>query len=275
MTPPEAVPVPRGRRRPTAVAVATLRCESCGEPTPHRILSLKGADRAAKGRAFSGIGRCQKCRWTHPFESVATARRSLRAIVSEGPVSRRIELDLPPQREVGVGGRIRWGTDELVIQRIELPGQRSVARASVREVGCLWLTPDRPPHVPVSIIEGRRTRSIRWTPPEGAQVGVGDDLRLDGETYQVTGLRTGGRTLRRISGPIEVRSIDRLYVRRTWNPPAGRSDWRSSRETPSSRASSRSRSFRDRSSSGASRTRRPPAERSASGGAATHRGSPS
>ncbi len=174
-----------------------------------------------------------------------------------------------------MGGRIRLGADEFVIHRIELSGQRSVARAAAGVVECLWLTADRPAHVPVSIIEGRRTRSLRWTPPEGTRIGVGDDLTLDGATYLVSGIRTGGRTLRRFSGPIEARSIDRVYARRTWNPPAGSSDWSSSREIPSSRASSRSRSFRDRSSSGASRTRRPPAERSASGGAATHRGSPS
>ncbi len=275
MSTPEPEGSPRSSRPRAAVGAASLFCDACQEVTPHRILNLKGSDRRAPGAVLSGIGRCQRCRWTHPFGSASPARRSLRAIVSDGPVSRRIELNLPPGREVGIGGRIRLGSDQFVIHRIELAGQRSVPIAAAREIGCLWLTADRPPHVPVSIIEGRRTRSIRWTPPSGARIGVGDDLLLEGATYLVTGIRTGGRTLRRASDPIEARTIDRLYVRRTWNPPAGSSDWRSSREIPSSRESSRSRSLRVRSSSGASRTRRPPAERRASGGAATHRGSPS
>jgi uncharacterized Zn finger protein len=230
-------------RRSSPVGAASIFCDVCQEATPHRILSLRGP-RPAAGSALSGIARCQRCRLTHPFGSPARRPCTVRAIVSEGPVSRSLELRLPAAREVGIGGKVLFGREQFVVRRIELAGQRSAAVARPEEIACLWVTNDRGFHVPISIVEGRRTRSIRWTPPGGARVGVGDSLSLDGNQYIVTGIRSGGRTLRRASGSVDASSIERIYVRRTWNPPAGSSDWSRSRETPSSRESSRSRSLR-------------------------------
>jgi uncharacterized Zn finger protein len=267
---PKEAPSPE----PGRLLSATLPCETCGRDTPHRILRLVSRPGAASGD-LRGIARCRECRWTHPFEVVGPSSVEVTAVVSEGPRSEPRRASLPRGRRVQVGTGVPGSSDGLRIHRIETRSGRSVPEALAEEVSTLWVTRNVGAVVPVSIVEGARTRTVKNPWPPETLLEVGARIRLDRTDLFIVGLRAHGRTWRRPGDRFPAREVGRVYARRTEIPPAGRRDWSSGRGMPSSRTSSISRSDRSRSGPGVSRTRTVPRRRTASLGAAVHRRSPS
>jgi len=137
-------------------------------------------------------------------------------------------------------------------------------------VRTVWARSDEGAVVPVSVVEGHRTRSERVAVPHGTMLGVGDPLHLEEESVEIVGLRARGRTWRRPGDAFPADEVTRVYARRSSMPPAGRSPWRRDRDNPSSRASSTSTASRPRSGPGTKRARIAPRVRIADGGAAVH-----
>jgi len=244
--PDDAPPPPRA-----TVHAAQIFCESCGRETPHRILRLL----PGSGPHVQGTARCRECRLTHPFTTPAPpAPADVEAIVSDGPLSRTVRVALPPGTELRVGDVVPTADGPITVRRIETEGPRRGGPVAADRVRTLWAVRGAGRSLPVSIIEGRRTRSIRMPAPPDRAIEIGDQLVVEGVTLEVVGLRARGHTWRRPGDRFAADEIARVYTRRYANPPAGRSDWRTLRETPRSAASSTSRSGRVRSSSGASRT---------------------
>jgi len=253
---------------------ATLHCDNCGRDTPHRILRIVARKGAAPGE-LRGIARCRECRWTHPFEVTGPSTVEVAQIVSEGPRSVRTRITLPRFRRVQVGSGVPDAPEPLLVHRIETHDGGSPSEAPAYEIATLWVTRNVGAVVPVSLVEGARTRTFRTTWPPETLLEVGARLKVERSEVLIVGLRAVGRTWRRPGDRFRALEVSRVYARRTEMPPAGRRDWRSGRAIPSSRASSTSRSERSRSGPGVSRTRTVPRRRTASGGAAVHRLSPS
>jgi uncharacterized Zn finger protein len=203
---------------------------------------------------MEGIARCQECRWTHRFRSVERPMVELRAIYSEGERSEAGTLRFPAGTLL-VTGQPLPGPEAAghVLRRIDGTGGRTRREARVEDVATLWLAPDPGRSIAVSIVEGRRTRAIRWRSRPEQPVPVGGTLTIDGEELRVVGIRARGRTWKVPGDAFLPAEIVRVYARRTASPPEGRSAWRRERESPSSRASSISRSARSRSSPGVRR----------------------
>jgi uncharacterized Zn finger protein len=259
---------------PTAVHSALLFCEHCGRRTPHRILRW---DRRASrpGAAARGIARCRECRLTHPFVSESERAYEVAVVRSDGPVSERSRTSLPSGRTLQVGHRLPGSTERWVILRIDRLDGRSVPSAPTEAIATVWAARDRGKVVPVSIVEGRRTRPARLLTPPDREFEVGGRVSVEGLRLEIAALRAQGRTWHYPGARFAAREVQRIYGRRTASPPAGRSDWRTERERPSSFESSTSRSARSRSSPGVSRKRTVPRARTESGGAAVHRSTPS
>ena len=196
-------------------------------------------------------------------------------IESMGGASERTRIELPSHRRLQVGSGLPDSPHPVVIRRIDGHDGRRVTAARTDEVDTLWVTRDVGAVVPVSIVEGRRTRPGRLVTPRGTPYAVGDRFSLEGLRLEIVALRARGQTWRRPGDTFPAEEVARIYGRRTEIPPAGRSDWSRSRETPSSRASSTSRIPRSRSSPGTTRHRTSPRARTAVGGAHDHRSSPS
>ena len=174
-----------------------------------------------------------------------------------------------------VGTGVPGSPDALRIHRIETRSGTSPSEARAEEVATLWVTRDVGAVVPISIVVGARTRTLKNTWPPETILEVGARLDLEGSEVRIVGLRALGRTWRRFGDRFRAFEVARVYARLTEIPPAGRRDWSRGRAMPSSRTSSASRSERSRSGPGVRTTRTVPRRRTASGGAAVHRLSPS
>ena len=249
---------------------ATLWCDSCDRLTPHRILRLD----PKPGPAIRGVARCRECQFTHPFESAPEARVALALVVSTGPTSERSSVSVPPGRKLQVGSGVPGSDPLLTIHRIEDQAGRSRPHLLASEVRTLWATRDQGAVVPVSVVEGRHTRSERVALPHGTLLRVGEPLHLEDERVEIVGLRAQGRTWRRPGDEFSADEVTRVYARRTSMPPAGRSPWSRDRERPRSRARAVSVASRSRSGPGTRSARTVPRARSADGGAAVQSGSP-
>jgi uncharacterized Zn finger protein len=267
---------PGSTETPTAprVHAATLPCENCGKSTVHRILRWDPRS-FPKGARTSGVARCRTCGWTHPFDLPVRSELSVTTIVSKRSTSEKVQLQFPPSASLSVGDLVAGSEPPLRVRRIDLRsgGPSSQARAS--EVATLWAVVDEGPSIPVSILEGARTRAVRWHPDPDQSVDVGDEVRVDSLRLEVVALRAAGRTWHFPGARFRVTEVQRVYARRNAIPPAGSRDWRTVRETPSSRVISFSRSSRSRSGPGEIRKRTAPHRRTAAGGATHHSVSPS
>ncbi len=248
---------PEAAARPTAgVHSARIFCEVCGEETDHRILRIDPRGPGRPGQGLEGVARCRVCHWTHPFRAPADASVEVDGVVSDGRTSRAERIRLSPTERVTQGSDLP-GTAEppLRVHRIDRPDGRRVSSALPNEIATLWLVPFRGDRVNVSIIEGRRTRTTKWTAEPGARLEVGGTLPIDGEGLRIVGLRARGRTWKVPGDAFPATEVDRIYARRNSMPPAGRSPWSRDRASPSSRARAISRSPRSRSSPGVMRKR--------------------
>lgn len=256
----------------TAVHSAEIFCDACGRTTPHRILRV---DPRSSSGGVRGIARCRTCRWTHPFSSAAEPTVTVARILSDGPMSVAGRVTLPARAELEVGSAVPASSPPVRILRIDRKVGGPARSARAEEIATLWVAPDRGALVPVSIVEGRRTRSARLSMPPDRRLGVHGTIEAEGIPLVIVGLRARGRTWKEPGDEFFAREVDRVYARRQLIPPAGRSDWSRSRERPMVRESSTSRSARSRSSPGTRRTRAIPRARRALGGATVQSSSPS
>lgn len=266
-----------GRAPPTetlGLYAAKLRCDNCGRPTLHRIVHWKSRNRTG-GKRLEGLARCRECGGTHPFEVRPVEQREFDLIVSSGAVSERRRVRRPSSERVTVGSPLPGEGPPLEVRKIVRTLGDSVHDAPVAELATVWAVPRTEHRLPVSIIEGARTRSALWAVDPESALGVGDRVEVDGIPIRLTAVRARGRTWRFPGERFPAREIQRLYGRRSVSPPAGRRDWSTGRGIPRSRESSTSRFDRSRSSPGVRRTRTTPRRRTASGGATVQRVSPS
>ena len=259
-------------RAPLAVHAAELRCEPCAAVTPHRILRLA---RGRGGGPVRGLARCRSCGFTHPFESEVPRTELTTVILSDGPRSTRHRLLLASGTRLVVGGRIPGAPGPWTVRRLEDPDGRSASEARVGKIAAVWAVPTGDRAVPFSLVIGRITRAGRLPLAPDTPLEVGAPVRLPEGPATIVGLRARQRTWRKEGDRFAAEEVQRIYARRTSIPPAGRSDWRSERGTPSSRASATSRSARVRSSPGTRTARTSPRARTDATGAAVHRNAPS
>ena len=238
-----------------AVHTATNYCDNCRSETEHRIhrIDPRGASDPSPG--LRGNARCRVCRWTHAFRSEPRATVSVAQVVSDGRESRHGTRTLPKEAVVERDTVLAGSVPPMQVRRIDRRDGRAVPRARVVVFGSLWLVPVRGVSVAVSVVVGRRTRSVRYSCPRDRPIAVGAALELEGRSVRVVGLRARGRTWKVPGDSFPAGEVDRVYARRTVIPPAGSSRWSSDRVTPSSRASSTSRAGRSRSSPGVSTAR--------------------
>ncbi len=270
----EEAPAPGRSGDPRAVHSAEIFCDSCRRATPHRILRLDPPASRGPVGTLQGVARCRECRLTHRFRTESPRTTEVDLIVSEGPRSTRRRVTLPRRLGLYIGEEIPGLPDRFRILRIDPANGRSVDTAWSEDVATLWVTPDAGGLVPVAIVEGRRTRSIQVPFAPDLRLEVAGAVRIEDRDYEVSAVRARGHTWRQIGDAFAAREVQRLYVRRTFTPPAGRSDWTRDRESPSSAARATSTSARSRSSPGTIVRRTRPRVRSAEGGATHHSSTP-
>ena len=264
-----------GPRSFAGLHAAELMCDTCGRPTSHRIVRIGRERRTAAGRIVEGTARCSQCRWTHPFHLELPDEIVVPAVVSIGARSTPTVFRVSTTQRLLVGSRVPGQDQPVRIIRIDLKSGARTSDALALDIATLWVTPDEPRPIPVSLVLGARTAVTRAALPPDQFVEVGEPVTVAGGTLRVVGLRAKGRTWTHPGDRFPAREVERIYTRRMESPPAGSSRWSRSRETPSSRTISTSRSERSRSSPGVRMRRSRPRARRASSGATVQRDSPS
>jgi uncharacterized Zn finger protein len=264
-----------GHRSLAGLHAAELPCETCGKVTMHRVVGVGAARRSAEGRIVEGTARCSECRWTHRFRLDLPEDLRIPAVLSSGARSTPMEVRLPPGQRIQVGSGLPGQGSPLRVMRIDLKTGRSAGEARAREIQTVWVAPDVPKPIPVSLVLGPRTAVTHAVLPPEQPVVVGETLSVAGGTLRIVGLRARGRTWSDPDDGFPAREVDRIYTRRTESPPAGASRWSKSREIPSSRTISSSSAGRSRSFPGVNTRRSRPRARRAAGGAEVQRVSPS
>ena len=209
-SPPDEVP----EEAPTGpgLAAALLRCDNCGRETPHRVLRLDRASRPGSDRV-RGIARCRECRLTHPFDTPGLGEVELPEVISDGAKSVRTRVRLPRSQRIQVGSGVPRSEVPVRVARIDDRKGRQVSEATAGEVGTLWVVRDVGAVVSVSVVEGSRTRTLRWTVPRGTRYSVGDRLSADDRPVDVVALRARGRTWRREGDSFLAEEVQRLFAR--------------------------------------------------------------
>jgi uncharacterized Zn finger protein len=238
------------------IASAQIFCDSCRRATAHRILRVVPG--GAGSGTVRGVARCKECRLTHPFESAPEATVDVRVVVSEHDRSSRSVVSFPRHRRVLVGSGLPSQDPTLRIRRIDLHSGQRATDARTEEIATLWLTREAPPSVKVSIVIGRLTRTTRLPYTAGTRYEVGTSVVVENRPLWISAVRARGHTWRVPGDVFPAEEVERLYVRRTEMPPAGRRDWSSDRVTPREDARDRSMSARSRSSPGRRTTRTSP-----------------
>ncbi len=259
---------------PRAVHSAEIFCETCQRPTTHRVLRLDPpATKGAIG-TIQGVARCRECRLTHRFRTESPRPIDIDLILSEGARSTRKRIQLARRTRLSVEAEVPDLEERYRILRIDTrAGPRSQSAWS-EDVATLWVTNEIGALVPVAIVEGRRTRSLRVQFPPETRLAVAGAVEIEDREYEVSAVRARGHTWRDLGDGFAAREVVRLYVRRTLTPPAGSKAWSREREIPSSDERAISTSGRSRSSPGTIRTLTRPPNRRAAGGAAHQSSAP-
>ena len=254
---------------------AELPCQTCGQRTRHRVLRVAKVRQRPDGRELEGVARCSQCRWTHPFALFVPAGIRIPAVLSDGARSRRTVVEVDSDQRLQVGSRIPDQSPPVRILRIDRQGGAQVSDAIARDVETVWLAPDVPRPIPVSLVLGSRTATTRATLAPDRALAVGETIEVAGATLRIVGLRARNRTWTHDGDRFTAREVSRIYTRRTDTPPAGSRRWTRSRDMPRSRETSASRPVRSRSGPGVRMRRSRPRARTAATGAVVHRDSPS
>ncbi len=261
--PPVSPRRPAGAARRPAVHAAEVYCDACGQETEHRVLRLDQPGAGADA-AVQGLARCRACGLTHRFRSEPEREVEVAEVLSEGRVSVAGSVRLPAHQRLQIGSDVPGHRHR--IRRLETRAGRDVGEARADEVATIWATRQHGARVAVSLVQGRRTRSLVLEMPEGAVLEVGGPLSVEGRAYRIRALRAAGQTLHHEGASFPAHLVQRVYAGRATSPPAGSSAWSRDREMPSAPASSTSSTGRSRSSPGDSRYRTRPRARSAAGG---------
>ena len=192
----------------SAPSALVLKCPSCGEVVPHRV--LRGKIGGKEEIVFEGVVRCSKC---DAISNVVTREPkpiSVPLIVSWLDRSEKTSLEFAPDEDVKRGEELDLGDTRIVVTAIESGGRR-VDLAKAKTVDTVWAKRIDQVRVKFSVNKGNRTvpHEVLAAPDEEFEVGEIVDLGKDRAV--VHHIRTTQRTMRQ--GRVRADEIVRMYGR--------------------------------------------------------------
>ena len=184
-----------------------LECPNCG-PAPHRV--LRGRLSQGKELVVEGVFRCLRCGLTRRETYREGAPLSVPLVVSDGAVSRQVEMDLVPGEAVRVGDSLEADGGPVCITAIET-GEKRVREAPVEAITTLWSQRMGRQTVKFSLLKGRRTVPYEMPVLPEADFRGGDLVRLGRERALIHRINTPRGTVR--DGVVPARDIIRIYCR--------------------------------------------------------------
>lgn len=191
-----------------APSALVLKCPSCGEVVPHRVLRGKigGKDEIV----FEGVVRCSKCDAVSNVVTREPKPISVPLVVSWLDRSEKTSLEFAPDEDVTVGEELDLGDTRIEVTAIDSGGRR-VPGASAKEIGTVWAKRIDQVRVKFSVNKGNRTvpHDVLAAPDEEFE--VGEIVDLGKARAVVHHIRTRQRTIRQ--GRVRADEIVRMYGR--------------------------------------------------------------
>ena len=185
-----------------------LKCASCGEEGPHRV--LQGRVGGRRGRTFHGTVKCTHCGTV----SSATYREprtvSVDLLVSWMDKTEHHTLDLDETRAVAVGEQFPAEGGTVEVTSLEVGGRRR-GRGLAGEITTIWAKRADEVRVKAAILRGPKThfKDIFAAPDEEFE--VGEILEVGRERVVVWRIQLEGRLL--TEGVASAERIVRLLCR--------------------------------------------------------------
>ena len=180
-------------------------CPACQLESGHDILRER-----KMGKGVDFLVRCHECSNVHTIEFREPAPAQIPFILTDGPTSELVELELDADEILEVGDRFEDSDMEWKIHRIDDKegNPRTTLRADkVARVNALRTDMIR---VRLTMTRGERSISDSILVPEGEQFSGGNLIDVDGEEWRIRAIHTGsGRTLK---GTVSAEDIRRIYL---------------------------------------------------------------
>lgn len=191
-----------------APSALVLKCATCGEVAPHRVLRGKigGKDEIV----FEGVVRCSKCDTVSNVVTREPKPISVPLVVSWLEKSERTSLEFSPDEEVAVGEELDLGDTRIAVTAIDSGGRR-VGGAMAKEIGTLWAKRIDQVRVKFSVNKGNRTVPHEVLAAGDEEFEVGEIVDLGRDRAVVHHIRTRQRTVRQ--GRVRADEIVRMYGR--------------------------------------------------------------
>ncbi len=180
-------------------------CPSCQLESAHEILRERKV-----GRGADFLLRCQECSNVHTIEFREPPAIQIPFILTDGPTSELIELEIDADEILEVGDRFEDSEMEWKIHRIE--DKEGNTRTSLRANKVARINALRTDMIRVRLTMTRGDRSISDSivVPESEQFSGGNMIVVDEEEWRIRAIHTGnGRTLK---GTVNAENIRRMYL---------------------------------------------------------------
>ena len=183
---------------------ATL-CENCGELTEHEVLKEKMV-----GQGRNLLVKCVECSTISTLEIRPPKSIPIPFILTEGPNSQKITIDIDSDEEFRVGDVFEEDDKLWSINQILIAGDRKAKMALASEVSSISALRTDMVIVKLTMTRGEFSDSQSISVEHGKKFTAGHLMDHAGETWRIRAIHTGeGRTLK---GTVESQFIKRMYL---------------------------------------------------------------
>jgi len=179
-------------------------CRECRDITPHDV--LKGR----MGKSLEATLRCQECKKVFTTTIKLPSPVTVKAILSDGPVSETTTVELESDDLVVLGDEFLLEDGRRAkVTGIELADGAKIKKAQAPKIATLWVILFDEINIKVSVNDVQRTYSkyIKAEPED--EFSVGQTLSFGDMDCLVHSIKVKERMVRR--GSVEARDIVRIY----------------------------------------------------------------
>tara|TARA_B100000768_G_C11189700_1_gene336755 strand:+ start:140 stop:907 length:768 start_codon:yes stop_codon:yes gene_type:complete len=180
-------------------------CDACNEFTGHQLLREKPV-----GEGRDVLLKCDECGIVSTLEIRPPKLIRVPFILTEGPDSQRITIDVDGDEEFRLGDVFEEDDKLWTINQILVSGERKAKRSMAGEVMRISALRTDMVRVKMTLTRGEQSDSEALLVEYGKTFTAGHLMDHNGETWRIRAIHTGeGRTMR---GTVESQDIKRMYL---------------------------------------------------------------
>jgi uncharacterized Zn finger protein len=182
-----------------------VTCPGCGEECGHSVLRER-----PRGNGVDFLLKCDECGKVHTVEFRTPPARTIPFMLTEGPESRVVHLDLDADEILTEGDVFEHDEAEWRVSRIEDLGGKPRYKRGVDRIARVTALRSDLVRVKLTMTRGDDSEADVIIVPGDKMFSTGTIMDHEGEKWRIRALHSGtGRTL---NGTMEAREIKRMYL---------------------------------------------------------------